>query len=507
VAQAPREWAAWSPIRLRTEASNAERGGQVERAIALLEAAIRRAPDDGKSVRHLANLLTRAGHRQAANEHYRRLAEHYERDQLHGKAIAVWKIVLSGEPGFVGAHIKLGELYALEGLRADARKHYGEALARYRASGRRAEAAEIEARIDELDRQSDPGLRRRGHDVAPPPAAEAGAKGLTADERRPSVSESGAPERSGGDADDAEFVNERLQEGRLFRRYGLRDQAHAKLVELLARLPDHAEGRRELCDLLVEMGRHEEAAEQERLIAALESGGRDPLGDLAGIEIPAAEEERPSPMDEADIDPLELEPLPPEEATALTADTHLPIDLDEALTPGPAPARTDEKTPPEGEEGPTTGRGLRELVDGQVGRDDYETRYDLGIAYREMGLLDEAIAELQLAARGPDRLLECASLLAACFREKGLPQLAVKWLERALATPGLDREQEMSVRYDLASALEARGEASGALEIYVELYGEDAGFRDVAECLRRMNEPPGGTEAAPGAVLQWRKKR
>ena len=46
----------------------------------------------------------------------------------------------------------------------------------------------------------------------------------------------------------------------------------------------------------------------------------------------------------------------------------------------------------------------------------------------------------------------------------------------------------MSLRYDLAGALGARGEAEGALAIYVELYGEDAGFRDVAEKVQRLSD-------------------
>jgi len=294
----------WSATRLRTEALAAERSRQPAQAIALLEESLQRDPDDWKSVRLLSGLLARLGRRRDANEHLRRLAAHYERDQLHARAIAVWKVVLAGEPDFVGAHVKLGELYALDGFRADARKHYAEALARYRAAGRTREAALVEARIAELDEASNPRLETRV-------------------QRAP---DSGPPEATGG------------------------------------------------------------APEGVRTIDTRTGGeGVAPAVVVASEEIPSA-------------------------------------------------------------------------VDGQVGRDDYETRYGLGIAYREMGLLDEAIAELQLASRGPTRLVECISLLAACFLDKGLPQLAIKWLERGLAEPGLEPHQALSLRYDLAGALEARGE-------------------------------------------------
>jgi tetratricopeptide (TPR) repeat protein len=253
-------------------------------------------------------------------------------------------------------------------------------------------------------------------------------------------------------------VEERLTQGRLFRRFGLVDLARGQLADVLARFPDHVEARRELRDLLVEAGRHEEAAEHQAALARPAGEPPDPIGDLAGLEVPEVD--------------LELEALPGED--------HLPVDLDDEWT--------------------SAGREIRSAVDGHVDREDAETRYDVGIAYREMGLLDEAIAELQLASRGPSRVVECASLLAACFLDKGLPKLAVKWLERGLAVPGLNPDQALSLRYDLAGAHEARGNAEVALEIYVELYGEDAGFRDVAEKLRRLRRHVERAAARPGAV-------
>jgi tetratricopeptide (TPR) repeat protein len=408
----------WSPTRLRTEAIAAERSRQPAHAVELLEAALRRDPDDWKSRRLLAGLLARMDRWPAASEQYRRLAGLYEREQLHSRAIAVWKIVLPAETDPSGVHLKLGELYALGGFRADAREHYGKALAACRAAGRTREAALVEARIADLDEASNPGKRT--------PAG---------------TDKSEAP-----DGDDASFVEERLTQGRLFRRYGLTDLARGQFADVIARFPDHAEARRELRDLLLEAGRHEEAAEHQAALAPPACEPQDPVGDLEGLEVP----------DVPDLD-LELEALPPED--------HLQVDLDD--------------------EWASAGREIRSVVGAHVPRDDYETRYDLGIAYREMGLLDEAIAELQLASRGSSRLIESTSLLAACFLDKGLPRLAIQWLERGLQTPGLLPDQAQSLRYDLARAHEARGEAALAQEIYVELYGEDAGFRDVAARLQR----------------------
>jgi tetratricopeptide (TPR) repeat protein len=157
---------------------------------------------------------------------------------------------------------------------------------------------------------------------------------------------------------------------------------------------------------------------------------------------------------------------------------------------------------------------FRDRVDAEIESDDFETRYNLGIAYRGMGLLDEAIGEFQRAARDPERLFDCASLLAACFEDKGLPQLAVSWLERGLEVPGRSDEEYQELRYELACALELVGDAGRAARMFVELYGENARLRDVAEKVKRLASPPAregtGTSDASGErrgiVLPWRRE-
>jgi len=133
-------------------------------------------------------------------------------------------------------------------------------------------------------------------------------------------------------------------------------------------------------------------------------------------------------------------------------------------------------------------REFQKGVDKQLGKEDYETRYNLGIAYKEMGLVDEAIAEFQLAAKDEGRLLECASMLGICFIEKGMPKLAVKWFDKGLSAPGRTEEEYQGLRYDLASALEQSGETARALTLFTELYGQDTTFRDVAEKVRQLGD-------------------
>jgi lipopolysaccharide biosynthesis regulator YciM len=103
-----------------------------------------------------------------------------------------------------------------------------------------------------------------------------------------------------------------------------------------------------------------------------------------------------------------------------------------------------------------------------------------------MGLIDEAIAEFQLAAKDENRLLECSSMLGICFLEKGMPKLAVKWFEKGLQAPGRSEEEYQGLKYDLAMAHEASGEMDRALNLFTDLYGQNANFRDVATKVREL---------------------
>ena len=133
-------------------------------------------------------------------------------------------------------------------------------------------------------------------------------------------------------------------------------------------------------------------------------------------------------------------------------------------------------------------REFQKGVDKQLGKEDYETRYNLGIAYKEMGLVDEAIAEFQLAAKDEGRLLECASMLGMCFVEKGMPKLAVKWFDKGLSAPGRSDDEYKGLRYDLADANEQADELDDALALFEEVFGQEAQFRDVAERIEGLRE-------------------
>ncbi|HWF12968.1 MAG TPA: tetratricopeptide repeat protein [Candidatus Acidoferrales bacterium] len=119
--------------------------------------------------------------------------------------------------------------------------------------------------------------------------------------------------------------------------------------------------------------------------------------------------------------------------------------------------------------------------------EDLETHYNLGIAYREMGLLEEAISEFQKVASSLDKgpafryAMQCSTLLGLAFMEKGQPAIAAIWYERALKTPGLDQESILALRYDLGVAQELAGDEKAAFNSFSQVYALNIDYRDVSE--------------------------
>jgi tetratricopeptide (TPR) repeat protein len=134
-------------------------------------------------------------------------------------------------------------------------------------------------------------------------------------------------------------------------------------------------------------------------------------------------------------------------------------------------------------------REFKKGVEQQLSPEDHETHYNLGIAYKEMGLTDEAIGEFQVASKDPGHSVECCSMLGLCFLEKGLPQLAIKWYRKGLDTPGIQDEEKLGLQYDLASLHADLGDRDAAYKAFLEIYGTNASFRDVGDRLKELKAP------------------
>src|SRR5450432_1973597 len=146
---------------------------------------------------------------------------------------------------------------------------------------------------------------------------------------------------------------------------------------------------------------------------------------------------------------------------------------------------------------------LKEVFDefraelGEMGAEDedLETHYNLGIAFREMGLLEEAISEFQKVAQASERgrpfryNMQCYTLLGLAFIDRGQPSIAAMWYERALRLPDIEPESELALRYDLGVAQESAGESEAALKSFSQVYGVNIDYRDVGERIAALQKP------------------
>jgi tetratricopeptide (TPR) repeat protein len=124
---------------------------------------------------------------------------------------------------------------------------------------------------------------------------------------------------------------------------------------------------------------------------------------------------------------------------------------------------------------------FKQGIDENIDEADFQSHYDLGVAFKEMGLLDEAIAELQKALRAPEGKLRTSELLGVCFFEKEAYGVTESILRRGLELSASGDQERLGILYWLARALEEQGKKVEAREVYGRVFAVDIRFRDVGE--------------------------
>ena len=135
-------------------------------------------------------------------------------------------------------------------------------------------------------------------------------------------------------------------------------------------------------------------------------------------------------------------------------------------------------------------------VEKQLGAQDFEARFDLGIAYKEMGLFEDALGEFRVALQGPNHKLTCLHMMGLCALDLGRSADAVAHLEQALALPDLPADQQMALRFDLGRAYEAEGERARARAAWEAVAAIDPRFCDVRDHLAALDAEPEEAEEA-----------
>ena len=325
-----------------------------------------------------------------------------------------------------------------------------------------------------------------------------------------------------------EGLAEMLIESDVLARYGLEDKAVEKLEEIVGLAPRHLQAHRRLITLYLEQKNSErvvalagavrEIAEQQKKLdewEALQSQLADEGFEVGDEEIQPPRIDEPVAEEVAGEPEIEAEPTP-----VAVSEEKIAEDLswlDEVAAGEPTAKPTDASvfkaeedffdlaSALEKELGEETDledelviapeeQSLEEIVEGfrkgmaeTLSPEDFDTHYNLGIAYREMDLIDEAISEFQLAAKDSRYLVDCCSLLASCFTEKGFPELAIKWYNEGLTSPIITEEETLGLVYELGDLYLTIGETEEARLRFVEIYGVNSDYRDVGDKLAELD--------------------
>ncbi len=132
-------------------------------------------------------------------------------------------------------------------------------------------------------------------------------------------------------------------------------------------------------------------------------------------------------------------------------------------------------------------------VQKQFGKGDYDTHYNLGIAYREMGLFEDAVTEFLISAGDPKKRLDSIIMLGVTHRDINEYGKSIDYFAEALDTSGIEKDERMGILYELALSNEYAKQLDEAVSLYEQIYSQDTGFRDVADkikSIRGHTDPP-----------------
>lgn len=130
--------------------------------------------------------------------------------------------------------------------------------------------------------------------------------------------------------------------------------------------------------------------------------------------------------------------------------------------------------------------------------EDSDTHFDLGIAYREMGLYDEAIDEFRRAQVNPYKECMASTLIGVCFRDKGDAAQAIKEFKRGLQSSRKTESEELALYYELGSTYDLMQDSKEARYYFEIVAKRDPTFRRVRDRLQRLRTE--GTQSIRYAV-------
>ena len=137
--------------------------------------------------------------------------------------------------------------------------------------------------------------------------------------------------------------------------------------------------------------------------------------------------------------------------------------------------------------GPSRKRRPAVMLEKPVEDSDADTHYDLGLAYKEMGLHDEAIKAFEKVLRSPGREVQCRVMIGMCFREQGNANEAIQQFKQGLHANASERER-LSLYYEIGVTYEALGDNGEALYYFEAVLKRDPNFADSAQRAAAIRE-------------------
>ena len=325
------------------------------------------------------------------------------------------------------------------------------------------------------------------------------------------------PETSASASAIAGQIDEHLEEADFYHQQGLLDEAEAIYRRLLEVAPNHPLVGVRLGEIAAARGEDPvapgpSAAPQPAEPQSGSEPGED-AGELAeevSVAAAAAEvvdETDSTPLAEEASDRVDLD-IDPGDTGTITGDSleippsgdsnfDLAAELDGALRadPNEATGSASSATVEDGFE--SVFSAFKKGVSEALSEGDHDSHYDLGIAYREMGLLDDAMGEFRTWMNSPALRIDSLHMLGLCALDRNEPSDAVTHLDQVLALADASDEQKLAARFEIGRAFEALGDAARAREAWEAVAAVDGRFCDVGERLAGLS-----ASAAAGAPLE-----
>ena len=130
-------------------------------------------------------------------------------------------------------------------------------------------------------------------------------------------------------------------------------------------------------------------------------------------------------------------------------------------------------------------------LENPVDDEDADTHYDLGLAYKEMGLYDEAVKAFKKVLDSPGREVQCRLMIGLCHREQGNRTDAITQFKAGLHAPGINMSEQLMLYYEIAYSYEMVNDPKEALYFYQAVVKRDPDYRDVQDRMAALSGQPG----------------